>query len=487
MGIWALSPVDLETWHGEECARYFMKVFGLPKGLLMISDLRKGLQNPYQHAYTPRSYFPKIYKYIDELKKTDYKALEKKLKKFYLSRKKAKDALAELTPKNLSSLSNDKLLKVYTQNRDWVHQITVYDQFGWLAEEYWTPLLPKILSEKIGLTIGSEEYHRVLFALTKPEEISTTLEERRGVLAEVIQIQTLKKASKKLAVAFGWMPVFTYGVPWGAAYYEQTLKEMLQKDERTLQSEYTVLKNYSAVRNREINDIVKKYKINPEDLQVFVDFGLALDTRNEAEYVVSFAGFYLLPVYAEIAKRLGLSIFELRTLYEKEIAGAVQGKYDYKGIIENRKKGYWVGFGFDEAMGERIDFGPEEAEKLFHSIEAGMQSIQGNNEFKGTCASTGKAKGVARIIPSPDQNSRVNDGDILITYATTVDYLPAMKKAAAIVTEVGGLTCHAAVVSREFGIPCVVALKNAMMNFKDGEMIEVDADRGVVRIINKKV
>lgn len=58
-----------------------------------------------------------------------------------------------------------------------------------------------------------------------------------------------------------------------------------------------------------------------------------------------------------------------------------------------------------------------------------------------------------------------------------------MKKAAAIITEVGGLTCHAAVVSREFGIPCVVALKNAMKNFKDGEVIEVDADKGLVRKI----
>jgi pyruvate,water dikinase len=60
-----------------------------------------------------------------------------------------------------------------------------------------------------------------------------------------------------------------------------------------------------------------------------------------------------------------------------------------------------------------------------------------------------------------------------------------MKKAAAIITEVGGLTCHAAVISREFEIPCIVALKNAMKNFKDGDLVEVDADKGVVRILKK--
>ena len=61
-----------------------------------------------------------------------------------------------------------------------------------------------------------------------------------------------------------------------------------------------------------------------------------------------------------------------------------------------------------------------------------------------------------------------------------------MKRAAAIITEVGGLTCHAAVISREFGIPCIIALKNAMHNFKDGDLVELDADKGAVKVIKKK-
>jgi pyruvate,water dikinase len=61
-----------------------------------------------------------------------------------------------------------------------------------------------------------------------------------------------------------------------------------------------------------------------------------------------------------------------------------------------------------------------------------------------------------------------------------------MKKAAAIVTEVGGLTCHAAVISREFDIPCVVSLKDAMSQFKDGDIIEVDANHGIVRALKNK-
>ena len=69
----------------------------------------------------------------------------------------------------------------------------------------------------------------------------------------------------------------------------------------------------------------------------------------------------------------------------------------------------------------------------------------------------------------------------MIAHTTMVDFLPSMKKAAAIVTEVGGLTCHAAVVSREFGIPCIVGFKNATKNFKDGQKVEVIADKGLIQ------
>ena len=107
--------------------------------------------------------------------------------------------------------------------------------------------------------------------------------------------------------------------------------------------------------------------------------------------------------------------------------------------------------------------------------------MQGNTEGQGVCANPGFVIGKAKIVTSPDKNSKVKSGDILIAEATTVDYLPAMKRAAAFVTEVGGLTCHAAVVAREFGVPCVVGLKNATKNFKDGDKIEVNADKGIVR------
>jgi pyruvate,water dikinase len=69
---------------------------------------------------------------------------------------------------------------------------------------------------------------------------------------------------------------------------------------------------------------------------------------------------------------------------------------------------------------------------------------------------------------------------------TSPDYVPAMKRAKAIITDEGGLLSHAAIMSREFGKPCIIGTKIATKILKDGMMVEVDADKGIVRIINKK-
>ncbi|MBU0471559.1 MAG: hypothetical protein KKF89_00030 [Nanoarchaeota archaeon] len=106
------------------------------------------------------------------------------------------------------------------------------------------------------------------------------------------------------------------------------------------------------------------------------------------------------------------------------------------------------------------------------------------SEVKGSCAQPGKAKGFVKIINQPSDMNKMNEGDILVSIATTPSIVLAMKKAAAIVTDEGGITSHASIVSRELGITCVVGTKIATKVFKDGDLVEVDADNGVVKRIN---
>lgn len=122
----------------------------------------------------------------------------------------------------------------------------------------------------------------------------------------------------------------------------------------------------------------------------------------------------------------------------------------------------------------------------------GAQETQVNNQdggisvadaeviLKGSGASMGQGSGPVKIIHSPSEIDKILEGDILVTEMTTPDYVPAMKRAAGIVTDEGGRTCHAAIVSRELGIPCVVGTKTATKDLQKENIITVDGSKGVV-------
>lgn len=109
------------------------------------------------------------------------------------------------------------------------------------------------------------------------------------------------------------------------------------------------------------------------------------------------------------------------------------------------------------------------------------------DELKGRIANKGYYKGIVKIIPfeaSPNMNvqiEKMKKGEVLVTGSTGPEMIKACHKAGAIITEEGGICSHAAIVSREFGIPCIVGTEIATDIFKDGDYIEVDANKGVVR------
>lgn len=113
--------------------------------------------------------------------------------------------------------------------------------------------------------------------------------------------------------------------------------------------------------------------------------------------------------------------------------------------------------------------------------------IESTDTLKGATAFPGYAKGVVRIVNIQEDVKEFNQGDILVSLNTNPDLIPIIKKAGAIVTDEGGIMCHAAIVSREFKIPCVIGTKIATKVLKDGDMVEVDADKGIVRILSESL
>ncbi|MCL4499610.1 MAG: phosphoenolpyruvate synthase [Chloroflexi bacterium] len=105
---------------------------------------------------------------------------------------------------------------------------------------------------------------------------------------------------------------------------------------------------------------------------------------------------------------------------------------------------------------------------------------EGKVLLEGIAASYGVASGPVKIIASAEEIDRVLEGDILVTAMTSPDYVPAMRRAAGIVTNTGGRTAHAAIVSRELGIPCVVGTGSATKDLENEQMVTVDGAKGLV-------
>jgi len=106
-------------------------------------------------------------------------------------------------------------------------------------------------------------------------------------------------------------------------------------------------------------------------------------------------------------------------------------------------------------------------------------------KIKGSVAYKGNVCGVARLVLTKSDYIKINKGDILVTYMTHPNMISIISKVAGIITDEGGVLCHAAITARESGIPCVIGTKIATKVLKDGDLVEVDADKGVVKIIKK--
>lgn len=127
-------------------------------------------------------------------------------------------------------------------------------------------------------------------------------------------------------------------------------------------------------------------------------------------------------------------------------------------------------------------FASAHPEYFFEGLVDDLKNVQ---EIKGQAAFKGKMKGIVRIVKNREQMQKVKDGEILVSPMTTPDFMPAMKKASAFVTDEGGITCHAAITARELKKPCIIGTKIATKVLKDEDLVEVDAEKGMVRILEK--
>jgi len=176
---------------------------------------------------------------------------------------------------------------------------------------------------------------------------------------------------------------------------------------------------------------------------------------------------------------------EVFLLYVPEIASALRSPKPLGELISRRRRevARWRGLVSPKTIGAPPS-GPEIVTPGVALERVSFEyAVEQDDRYtlKGVAASAGVARGPARLITGDEDFSKMRAGDVIVCRQSTVSWAPLFTLAAAVVTEIGGSLCHAAVVAREFGVPCVVATGGALSTLTDGEPLEVDGSKGIVR------
>lgn len=310
-----------------------------------------------------------------------------------------------------------------------------------------------------------------------------TVKERDELLDIAIRVQEDKlnldseefdEVVKKHAEKYGWIysTLFQFG-----NYGKKEIKNEIQSLKNAAEMKEKFLKEREK-RLEEANEVIENIlseegKDKARFLQEAIYFRTArIEWMNKACFIVR-------SLFEEVANRIRVSFNELIYMLPEEIHDSLKiGVADdslKKKIIE-RQDGYsYISDNDNEYLlltGSELK---EWKEKLV-KLEVG-------NDIKGVTANKGIIRGIVKVVRDRGELDKVEVGNILVSSLTTPDFIVAMRKAVAIVTDFGGLTSHAAIVSRELGVPCIVGTKNATKILEDGDIVEVNADEGIVRKI----
>jgi phosphoenolpyruvate synthase/pyruvate phosphate dikinase len=221
--------------------------------------------------------------------------------------------------------------------------------------------------------------------------------------------------------------------------------------------------------------LFEKYAFKEEEKQLVHLTEFLIEWQDDRKAKIFRGIFAIEKLFQEISKRYNVPVKQLHYLLPREIPKALK-EGNLRKIPEERMKGC----AFARSLGRIEVFTGKE----FLELEKALEKEENELEIiTGSTASLGTAVGKVKVCKTIESLEKVQEGDILVASMTRPEFVQAMKKAAAVVTDEGGVLCHAAIICRELGIPCVVGTKIATKVLKDGEIVEVRANHGMVRKI----
>jgi len=434
----------------------------------------------------------------------DPELMEQEHKKLIKASEKWKKISNKILKTNLSKLSDKKLagfLKNYSESYFSAHgkcaghllQLTEWEN------ELYTKFIYSILQKKIKRYSLNESLAEAFALVSAPEKLGNMQKEERelfGLYLEIIKNKKLldlfrkqpeKQIEKKLAnfpkfskkldfhhKKWLWLPFMYEGPTWNKTYFISLLsslaRQYLTKEEITLKKK----EPERLIKNKK--EFLKKLPLTSKEKLYFKILSDSVYLKGYRKDVMYYSCFAAEKLFSETGKRLHLSLNQIRHFFPEEIVQALlYKKFSVKEL--NERIGFTV---ITWINGKEKLFTGKKARTEFNKIMKSMK-IKKASRLQGSTAVPGLVKGKVKLVNHPNEMYKMKQGDIMVSHSTNPNLVPAMKKAGAIVTDVGGITCHAAIVSRELNIPCIIGTKVATRTLKDGEKVEVNASKGTVR------
>ncbi len=410
------------------------------------------------------------------INKTDF--LEKLEEYHYLKAKELIESCKSFHNVNFKNKSNKELLD-YLENFERLYSnLALYTYIPVIGTFPIEGIVEPYLKKKLKTIRKEDEYGTYYSLLTHHGNKSWVRKEEEELfeLAKKIKHGLLDKSKISLFIEkhtkkYAWLQLgYNFlGKPLSKKYF-------LKKLEKTLKTEIKKLPEIGEIKN-EVDKIIKELNIDEKQILLFNALSKIIWLKEYRDGIYTRSHYELHFLIKEILNRFHIPKDLGSYMTVSEYKELLRGKsLDLKNIRRREELFVWL---WDD---KEYYFQDEAARKKLNKEIGNLDFDSYNiNEVQGSVASPGKVEGIAKIIENESNLNKINEGDILIACMTKPSYLIAMQKAVGFVTNEGGITCHAAIVSREMKKPCVIGTKIATKIFKDGDSIELDANKGIVK------
>jgi len=384
------------------------------------------------------------------------------IKKYYYEGKKIKTDIIQKTKLHLATIdknnSQKNLLSAYKNFKRQLDVINpLYSILSWLAIEFWQIDFDKVIRDIIQRHSLQNKQDKIIFSICQPW--------RKTAINE-IQAK-IQNGQEKNDLIEEYQFLRSWSLIWHKRFDKEWINDLSQADNFKIK-----FKKYSE---EEIYKILQPKNYEKKIIKMAPYIIFFKDWRDDLRRFFCFKWLFLFHAIGDYFK---IDYNDLGYLTLDEIKEILERNKINKQIISNRKNSHCIMTTKTKKLEIQVISSKSIPKRYNRAIE---QSKQLENEIiKGLVGNRGKVKGQVRIVTTYDDIKRFNKGEVLVANTTHPNYLPAMQKAVAFITNEGGIVSHAAIIAREFNIPCIVGTKIATQVLKDGDMVEVDANKGVV-------